>query len=182
MVRPCSGQTQNGSHRRAVWSSVTQLSMELDFGATLQGRAVLLESRSGKRLSSQRYIQLFSHKHGYEEKKGSPLQKRADFQNYPPRGPFWISFFLSVPLPDHFGLRHQMKLVLKIQNKNRTFRTEVTDTALSSCQNENLKIKQILFTYKEDTFKTSLLAAIIKTWKSCFPICPGEKSLFEGWG
>ncbi len=51
-----------------------------------------------------------------------------------------------------------MKVVLKIQDENRTFRTEVTNTALSSCQNENLKIKQILFTYKEDTFKTSSLA------------------------
>ena len=32
--------SQNGSPRRVVWSSVTQLSMELHFGATLQGRPV----------------------------------------------------------------------------------------------------------------------------------------------
>ncbi len=53
--------------RRAIWLSVTQLSLELElhFGA----------------------------KHDYEEKNGSPPQKRADFKNYSPREPFWLSFF-----------------------------------------------------------------------------------------
>ena len=37
---------------------------------------------------SSRYI--------YKEKNCSLLQKRADFQNYYPREPFWFSFFLSV--------------------------------------------------------------------------------------
>ncbi len=45
--------------------------MELHFGASLQGRAVS------------------------EQKNSSPLEKRADFQNYSPREPFWLSFFLS---------------------------------------------------------------------------------------
>ncbi len=33
-------ESQNGSPRRAIWLSVTQLSMELHFGATLYRRAV----------------------------------------------------------------------------------------------------------------------------------------------
>ncbi len=31
-----------------------------------------------------------------KKKNGSPLQKRADFQNYSSREPFWLSFFFSV--------------------------------------------------------------------------------------
>ncbi len=31
-----------------------------------------------------------------KKKNGSPPQKRADFQNYSPREPFWLSFFFSV--------------------------------------------------------------------------------------
>ena len=33
-------ESQNGSPRKAVWLFVAQLSMELHFGATLQGRVV----------------------------------------------------------------------------------------------------------------------------------------------
>ncbi len=31
-----------------------------------------------------------------KKKNGSPLNKRADFQKYSPREPYWLSFFLSV--------------------------------------------------------------------------------------
>ncbi len=78
--------------RRAIWLSVDQLSMELYFGATLQ-------SRAGKQLSwifensclfngRAFFLQTWVWK-----KKQLPRQKRADFQNYFPREPFWLTFF-----------------------------------------------------------------------------------------
>ncbi len=75
---------------RAVWLSLTQLSMELYFGATLQRRAVSEEKKV--RFGSHLIELGFFLKNDYEEKNGSPLQKRADIQNYSPREPFWLSF------------------------------------------------------------------------------------------
>ena len=101
-------ESQNGSHRRAVWSSVTQLSMEPHFGATLQGRAVskqtkgpISRTKNRKKAVSNLFLEngslfrdraFFSPNMIMKKKNGSPLKKRADFQNYSPREPFWLSF------------------------------------------------------------------------------------------
>ncbi len=45
----------------------------------------------------------FFPKHDYEEKNGSPSQKRADFQNYSLREPFWLSFFSKCRVARTFG-------------------------------------------------------------------------------
>ena len=68
---------------RAVWSSVTQPSMEPHFGASFQEIM--------------------------KKKNGSPLKKRADFQNYSPREPYWLSFFLSVCFDDAMTWRSNIK-------------------------------------------------------------------------
>ena len=74
-------ESQNCCPRRAiwaVWSSITQLSMKLHFGALFS---------EVEPLSLQTWL--------WTKKNGSPLQKRADFQNYSPREPF--SFFSQWP-------------------------------------------------------------------------------------
>ena len=67
-------ESQNGSPGRAIWLSVTQLSMELHFCATLYRRAVS--------------------KHDYEEKKWLSITKESRFSKLlSKREPFWLSFF-----------------------------------------------------------------------------------------
>ncbi len=58
---------------------MTQLSLKLHFGATLHRRAVS-EQKKGPIWLLFSEVELFFHKHNYEEKNCSPPQKRADFQ------------------------------------------------------------------------------------------------------
>ena len=81
-------ESRNGSPRKAVWSSVTQLSLELHFGATLQGRAVSEQNKSD-------LAPPFFSKH---EKNSSPLEKKSRFSKLLSKRAIFGSLFFSVQL------------------------------------------------------------------------------------
>ncbi len=78
-------ESQTGSPKRAIWLSLTQLSMQLNFGATLYRRAVSEQKKGPIWLSM---------KHDYEEKKWLSPTKESRFSKLLTKRAIFGSLFL----------------------------------------------------------------------------------------